>query len=65
MGKRGRKPDLKRRDAMRALYRGGTTLKAIGERYGVNRERARQIISLGINAPPKKPAPVPVIPRDA
>ena len=63
--RRGRKPDLKRRDAMRALYRGGMTLAVIGERYGVTRERARQIIDLDITARPPKPAPPPAIPRDA
>ena len=68
MSKRGRKPDpsaITRRDEMRALYRGGVTLKDIGMRYGVSRERARQIIALGINARPKKPPPPTAIPRDA
>ena len=68
MSKRGRKPDPnanKRRDEMRVLYRGGMTLKAIGERYGVSRERARQVIALGISARPKKLPPPPAIPRDA
>ena len=50
---------------MRALYRGGMTLNAIGEHYGVSRERARQVIALSIDARPKKPPPPPAIPRDA
>ena len=67
MAKRGRKRDPnanQRRDEMRALYRGGMTLKAIGERYVVSRERARQIVALGISARPKKPPPPPATPRD-
>ena len=50
----------KRRDDMRAKYRGGMSLKAIGWLYGLTRERARQIIALGISArPPRPPRPVP------
>jgi hypothetical protein len=36
-------PD-ERSERMAALYRGGTTLQAIGDEYGITRERVRQLI---------------------
>jgi transposase len=41
----GKKTHDERADAMAALYRNGETLKQIGVRYGLTRERVRQIIT--------------------
>lgn len=44
--------DADRADAMVSMYRGGHTLKAIGDLYGITRERVRQVIKkhAGISA---------------
>jgi DNA-directed RNA polymerase sigma subunit (sigma70/sigma32) len=43
--------NLKRRDAMLRMARAGMTLQVIGDRFGVSRERVRQIVQgAGCNA---------------
>ena len=43
-----------RNAAMVALHRGGATLQEIGDRYGVTRERVRQIVQRADGGPPVK-----------
>lgn len=52
----GRPADLNRRAAILALYDAGETLEAIGDRFGVTRERVRQIVKKSGRKPRRRQA---------